>query len=300
MAHGAHGDRACDRWADRCPPRGAGAGVDEHAGRHDRGRDLLARARSLACWPGSRRCPSLDHVRLTASARSGSGHGEPRAASSKTTAEVKKKKRPPTVVTFTITARSASRERVMKARLAALPPRALVAIASRRRAPLRGRRLVSARRAQARRGGEPVRGRSRRRAPARRCRSSRLAARRMRPRGRGSPTCFGSRRRCRRVPTRPGSSSSSTDSRGSANATITSIAPGEESSPPAVRRRSPLSSTADGTYRQLTRFLQRTRALVSVRRGVVRTTGRLLTVQSVELTRVERQAGSRSSTRRSR
>ncbi len=48
--------------------------------------------------------PSVDQVRLTATARRDPATENPGAASSKTTAEVKKKKRPPTVVTFTITA----------------------------------------------------------------------------------------------------------------------------------------------------------------------------------------------------
>ena len=45
----------------------------------------------------------------------------------------------------------------------------------------------------------------------------------------------------------------------------------------------PVVVTADGSYRQITRFLNRTRGLVQVRHGAVRATGRLLTVQSVEL-----------------
>ncbi len=70
---------------------------------------------------------------------------------------------------------------------------------------------------------------------------------------------------------------------GSANATITSIAPGEEVVAAGGASTIPVVVEATGTYRQLTRLLQRTRALVSVHRGVVRTTGRLLTVQSVEV-----------------
>ena len=54
-----------------------------------------------------------------------------------------------------------------------------------------------------------------------------------------------------------------------------------------VSRRSvttiPVVVTATGSYRQVTRFLQHMRALVSVRGGAVRATGRLLTMQSVEL-----------------
>jgi Tfp pilus assembly protein PilO len=45
----------------------------------------------------------------------------------------------------------------------------------------------------------------------------------------------------------------------------------------------PVVVTAEGSYRQITRFLNRTRGLVQVRHGTVRATGRLLTVQSVEL-----------------
>lgn len=45
----------------------------------------------------------------------------------------------------------------------------------------------------------------------------------------------------------------------------------------------PVVVTAEGSYRQITRFLNRTRGLVAVRHGAVRATGRLLTVQSVEL-----------------
>ena len=52
----------------------------------------------------------------------------------------------------------------------------------------------------------------------------------------------------------------------------------------------PVVVTATGSYRQITRFLQHTRALVRVRGGAVRATGRLLTMQGVEL--------SESSTRR--
>jgi Tfp pilus assembly protein PilO len=44
----------------------------------------------------------------------------------------------------------------------------------------------------------------------------------------------------------------------------------------------PVVVNVDGSYRQITRFLKRTRELVRVRGGV-RATGRLLTVQSVEL-----------------
>jgi len=45
----------------------------------------------------------------------------------------------------------------------------------------------------------------------------------------------------------------------------------------------PVVLTVTGSYRQITRFLQRTRALVSAHGGAVHATGRLLTMQSVEL-----------------
>ena len=45
----------------------------------------------------------------------------------------------------------------------------------------------------------------------------------------------------------------------------------------------PVVVTATSSYRQLTRFLRHTRALVGVHSGKVRATGRLLTMQSVEL-----------------
>jgi Tfp pilus assembly protein PilO len=45
----------------------------------------------------------------------------------------------------------------------------------------------------------------------------------------------------------------------------------------------PVVVTAAGSYREITRFLQRTSRLVTFRRGQVRATGRLFTLQSVEL-----------------
>lgn len=64
---------------------------------------------------------------------------------------------------------------------------------------------------------------------------------------------------------------------------IASIAPGvpvlAAGSPTAV----PVVVTADGSYAQFARFLRRVRNLVRVRNGAVRATGRLFTVQSVEL-----------------
>lgn len=46
----------------------------------------------------------------------------------------------------------------------------------------------------------------------------------------------------------------------------------------------PVVVTASGSYRQITRFLTRTRGLVRVRGGDVRATGRLFAAQAVELT----------------
>ncbi len=46
----------------------------------------------------------------------------------------------------------------------------------------------------------------------------------------------------------------------------------------------PVVVTAEGSYRQITRFVRRARELVRVRGGSVRATGRLLAVQAVELT----------------
>jgi Tfp pilus assembly protein PilO len=46
----------------------------------------------------------------------------------------------------------------------------------------------------------------------------------------------------------------------------------------------PVVVTAEGSYRQITRFVRRARELVRFRRGVVHATGRLFTVQAVELT----------------
>jgi Tfp pilus assembly protein PilO len=45
----------------------------------------------------------------------------------------------------------------------------------------------------------------------------------------------------------------------------------------------PVVVSVGGRFRDISRFLQRTRSLVTVRRGSLRATGRLLTVQRVEL-----------------
>jgi Tfp pilus assembly protein PilO len=69
----------------------------------------------------------------------------------------------------------------------------------------------------------------------------------------------------------------------SANVTISSIAPGEQVVDPGGATTIPVVVAATGSYRQITRFLQHTRALVSVHGGAVHATGRLLTMQSVDL-----------------
>ena len=45
----------------------------------------------------------------------------------------------------------------------------------------------------------------------------------------------------------------------------------------------PVVVTAEGSYREITRFVRRARELVRFRRGQIRATGRLFTVQAVEL-----------------
>ena len=52
----------------------------------------------------------------------------------------------------------------------------------------------------------------------------------------------------------------------------------------------PVTVTVGGKFRQIARFLQRTRSLVIVRHGRLRATGRLFGVESVEL--VESHSGS--------
>jgi Tfp pilus assembly protein PilO len=69
----------------------------------------------------------------------------------------------------------------------------------------------------------------------------------------------------------------------SANVTVSSITPGDEVVGAGGATTIPVVVSVTGSYRQVTRFLQHTRALVSVRGGAVRATGRLLTMQSVEL-----------------
>ena len=64
---------------------------------------------------------------------------------------------------------------------------------------------------------------------------------------------------------------------------IGSIAPGDAVVATGAPMSIPVVVTAEGSYRQFARFLKRVRGLVSVRGGSVHATGRLLTVQSVEL-----------------
>jgi Tfp pilus assembly protein PilO len=69
----------------------------------------------------------------------------------------------------------------------------------------------------------------------------------------------------------------------SANVTVGSIVPQDAVVGSGGATTIPVVVTATGSYRQITRFLRHMRALVNVRGGAVRATGRLLTMQSVEL-----------------
>jgi Tfp pilus assembly protein PilO len=69
----------------------------------------------------------------------------------------------------------------------------------------------------------------------------------------------------------------------SSGVTLGSITPSEPTVGAGGATTVPVVVTATGSYRQITRFLQRTRSLVQVRGGNVRATGRLLTMQGVEL-----------------
>lgn len=64
---------------------------------------------------------------------------------------------------------------------------------------------------------------------------------------------------------------------------VVSIAPGEPVAAASGPQSIPVVVTAEGSYRQFARFLKQVRALVGVRGGAVHATGRLLTVQGVEL-----------------
>jgi Tfp pilus assembly protein PilO len=69
----------------------------------------------------------------------------------------------------------------------------------------------------------------------------------------------------------------------SSGVTIGSITPREPEVGAGGATTIPVVVTATGSYRQITRFLQRTRALVRLQRGSVRAKGRLLTMQAIEL-----------------
>jgi Tfp pilus assembly protein PilO len=71
----------------------------------------------------------------------------------------------------------------------------------------------------------------------------------------------------------------------SSGVTLGSITPKEPESGVVVEGATMILVTVvvDGSYREITRFLTGTRRLVTVRRGKLRATGRLFTVQSVEL-----------------
>ena len=66
--------------------------------------------------------------------------------------------------------------------------------------------------------------------------------------------------------------------------TLGSIAPQEPVLGASGATLVPVEVIVGGSYRKITRFLARTRQLVTVRHGKLRATGRLFTVQSVELT----------------
>jgi Tfp pilus assembly protein PilO len=69
----------------------------------------------------------------------------------------------------------------------------------------------------------------------------------------------------------------------SAKVTLGAIAPQDAVIGQSGATTTPVVLTVTGSYRQITRFLQHTRALVSAHGGAVHATGRLLTMQSVEL-----------------
>lgn len=69
----------------------------------------------------------------------------------------------------------------------------------------------------------------------------------------------------------------------SSGVTLRSITPGEATIGAGGATTIRVVVTATGSYRQIIRFLHHTRALVRVRGGAVRATGRLLTMQGVEL-----------------
>lgn len=69
----------------------------------------------------------------------------------------------------------------------------------------------------------------------------------------------------------------------SSGVALRSITPSEPTVGASGATTIPVAVTATGSYRQITRFLHRARALVRVHGGAVRATGRLLTMQSIEL-----------------
>lgn len=69
-----------------------------------------------------------------------------------------------------------------------------------------------------------------------------------------------------------------------ANVTIASVSMQEPSALPGGSTAIPVAVTVSGTYRNITRFVRQMRTLAGLRRGDPYATGRLLTVQSVDLT----------------
>jgi len=69
-----------------------------------------------------------------------------------------------------------------------------------------------------------------------------------------------------------------------ANVTIASVSMQEPSALPGGSTAIPVAVTVSGTYRGITRFVRQMRTLAGLRRGDPYATGRLLTVQSVDLT----------------
>lgn len=69
-----------------------------------------------------------------------------------------------------------------------------------------------------------------------------------------------------------------------ANVTIASVSMQEPSALTGGSTAIPVAVTVSGTYREITRFVRQMRSLAGLRRGDPYATGRLLTVQSVDLT----------------
>ena len=70
---------------------------------------------------------------------------------------------------------------------------------------------------------------------------------------------------------------------GAAGVTVGSITPGAAELDSGGATTIPVVVTAEGSYRQITRFLGRTKGLVTFRRGKIRARGRLFTLRAVEL-----------------